>query len=80
MPILDNEGTETFGKAVTRGNPPRGRMANGGTGRRVKTYGEGRLCTEKGCETQLSAYNRSDRCSCHGGWPRIFPRIRGAKP
>jgi hypothetical protein len=30
-----------------------------------RTWGEGRTCEHPGCETALSIYNRSSKCSLH---------------
>ena len=43
--------------------------------RRPKTYGEGRVCGDSGCETRLSRYNRAEFCFQHA--PARFPRMRG---
>jgi endogenous inhibitor of DNA gyrase (YacG/DUF329 family) len=47
----------------TRGSwqsPPTGRKSD-----RVRTYREGRVCSEPGCTTVLSVYNPSTRCALH---------------
>ncbi len=43
--------------------------------RRPKTFGEGRICGFKICETKLSRYNRNESCFRHA--PARFPRMRG---
>ncbi len=48
-----------------------------GLPRKSRTYAEGRVCADPGCETRISVYNRSDRCFLHAG-ARI-PRLRGKK-
>ena len=40
-----------------------------------RTYAEGRICDEEGCETKLSVYNRSHHCWQHT--PLRFPVVRG---
>ena len=35
-------------------------------GRPLRTYRRGRTCTVEGCNTRLSLYNPSARCSIHG--------------
>lgn len=46
-----------------------------GMPRRSRTYGRGRVCSESGCPTRLSQYNKRDTCSVHS--EVIFPRLRG---
>ncbi len=36
----------------------------------VRSFGEARVCTADGCETQLSRYNPDIFCSVHRGWDR----------
>lgn len=48
-----------------------------GHGRRSRTFGEGRVCGETGCGTQLSIYNDGDYCFRHE--PELAPRLRGRK-
>lgn len=43
--------------------------------RRPKTYGGERVCADKGCETQLSRYNRETYCFAHA--PTRYRRMRG---
>jgi hypothetical protein len=38
----------------------------------------GRVCSQAGCETRLSTYNRRDRCWAHAEMK--VPRLRGRKP
>jgi hypothetical protein len=38
----------------------------------------GRTCAQKGCDTQLSVYNRAEKCWAHAG-TKISP-LRGRKP
>ncbi len=52
----------------------RGRVIKGVT-RPSKSYGEGRVCAKKGCDTRLSMYNRREYCHVHA--PVKFPRVRG---
>lgn len=42
----------------------------------VKLYPKGRVCSEKGCKTVLSVYNKKDECSRHekGELPRANAR------
>ncbi len=46
-----------------------------GIPRRSRTYSSGRVCTEHGCVTRLSLYNKRDTCAVHTGV--VFPRLRG---
>ncbi|MDP8958682.1 MAG: hypothetical protein M3N51_05655 [Actinomycetota bacterium] len=55
-------------------NVLKGHRIKGGI-RASRTYDEGRRCAHKGCETQLSRYNRRDYCYTHA--PVRFPRLRG---
>jgi hypothetical protein len=43
--------------------------------RRPKTFGEGRVCDDAGCDTRLSKYNKNDFCFQHA--PARYPRLRG---
>jgi hypothetical protein len=36
----------------------------------VQTYASGRTCSEPGCVTTLSRYNKDDRCWSHAGEAR----------
>ncbi len=36
----------------------------------VRSFGEARVCSADGCETQLSRYNPDSFCSVHRGWDR----------
>lgn len=38
----------------------------------------GRVCSQAGCETKLSTYNRRDKCWAHAEMK--VPRLRGRKP
>ena len=49
-----------------------------GLPRASKTYAEGRVCAQDGCETRLSKYNRRDKCWAHAEMK--VPRLRGRKP
>ncbi len=46
-----------------------------GRRRKLKTYGNDRVCSEASCSTRLSKYNRNTECHTHA--PRRFPRPRG---
>jgi len=46
-----------------------------GRRRKVKTYGEARVCSTEDCSTRLSKYNRNTECHTHA--PRHYPRTRG---
>lgn len=46
-----------------------------GRRRKLKTYGEERICIATDCFTRLSKYNRNTECHQHA--PRRFPRTRG---
>ena len=35
----------------------------------IASYGEGRVCSARDCETGLSRYNSTDRCSVHERTP-----------
>lgn len=48
-----------------------------GCGRPSRTFPEGRVCSESGCETKLSIYNDGDFCYVHE--PERVPRMRGKK-
>lgn len=52
----------------------KGRTIKGVT-RPSKSFGEDRVCAEKGCSTKLSKYNRREYCYAHA--PVRFPRVRG---
>jgi hypothetical protein len=43
-------------------------------GRPRKTYGGGRTCSEKGCTTRLSSYNKNEFC-----WQHFQPVPRPAR-
>lgn len=43
-----------------------------------RLYPEGRTCSQPGCETRLSVYNRRDKCWAHAEMK--VPRLRGRKP
>jgi len=45
--------------------------------RKPKIHGNGevRICTEDGCDTRLSQYNKNEECYHHA--PKRFPRLRG---
>jgi hypothetical protein len=42
-----------------------------------RTFDEGRVCAEEGCETRLSIYNRSKLCWQHT--PVRYPFVRGQR-
>jgi hypothetical protein len=46
-----------------------------GRRRKLKTYGDDRVCSEEGCSTRLSKYNQNTECHTHA--PRRYPRTRG---
>ena len=46
-----------------------------GASRAPKTYSTERKCAHKGCETNLSQYNRREWCFAHA--PTKYPRLRG---
>ncbi len=46
-----------------------------GRRRKLRTYGEARVCSKDGCSIRLSKYNRNTECHAHA--PRRFPRTRG---
>jgi hypothetical protein len=48
-----------------------------GTGRPSRTFRNGRICAEHGCETKLSIYNDDEYCSLHVS--PSTPRLRGKK-
>ena len=43
--------------------------------RKSKTYEEGRVCSEKGCEVTLTKYNERTECFNHYKFKQ--PRVRG---
>lgn len=43
-----------------------------------RLYPKGRVCSQAGCETRLSQYNRRDKCWAHAEMK--VPRLRGRKP
>ena len=49
-----------------------------GLPRASRTYPEGRVCAQEGCVTELSRYNKRDRCWAHAEMK--VPRLRGRKP
>lgn len=50
------------------------RLSNGRR-RRLKTFGDGRVCAHDQCDTLLSRYNPNDLCRLHA--PLRYPRNRG---
>ncbi|HUC36605.1 MAG TPA: hypothetical protein VMR97_05725 [Acidimicrobiales bacterium] len=48
-----------------------------GHGRPSRTFPNGRVCGDPGCETKLSIYNDGDYCYLHE--PQSVPRMRGKK-
>ena len=46
-----------------------------GVTRPSKRFKQGRVCSEKGCETKISQYNKAEYCHAHA--PIRFPRVRG---
>ena len=46
-----------------------------GSGRRPASFQAGRVCADADCSTQLSRYNRFDKCSVHQ--KTRYPRVRG---
>lgn len=46
-----------------------------GRRRKLKTYGDDRICENEACSTRLSKYNQNTMCHRHA--PRRFPRTRG---
>lgn len=49
--------------------------------RRSAPVGEpGRVCAELGCDTVLSIYNTTERCSLHRTFVTIVPRNPGSEP
>ena len=49
-----------------------------GLPRASQKFPEGRECSHPGCGTQLSVYNRRERCWAHAEMK--VPRLRGRKP
>lgn len=45
------------------------------SGRKSKDFGQGRVCSEDGCERVLSRYNDNKQCFNHA--PKKQPRVRG---
>jgi hypothetical protein len=45
------------------------------SGKRPKKSKEGRVCSDKSCDTKLTVYNTTDACYTHR--PKRFPRVRG---
>ena len=43
--------------------------------RKSKSWGKGRMCSKKGCNTIMSQYNNSEFCFEHK--PITYPRNRG---
>lgn len=52
----------------------KGQVIKGKT-RPNQQFSQGRVCAKKGCDTQLSRYNRREYCNIHA--PVKFPRVRG---
>lgn len=48
-----------------------------GLPKRSRRYEAGRQCAHEGCITQLSMYNRKDKCFTHA--QVTIPRLRGKK-
>lgn len=46
-----------------------------GVSRPSRDFGAGRVCSDKGCDTKLSRYNRREYCHNHA--PVRYPRVRG---
>lgn len=42
-----------------------------------RTYQEGRVCAQEGCQTRLSIYNKAKYCWAHA--PVKFPLVRGER-
>jgi hypothetical protein len=42
-----------------------------------RTYAQGRVCADPGCETRLSIYNKATHCWAHA--PATFPLVRGQR-
>jgi hypothetical protein len=42
-----------------------------------RTYAQGRVCAEEGCETKISRYNKATYCWTH--MPLTFPLVRGER-
>jgi hypothetical protein len=38
-------------------------VSRSASGEPLRTYGKGRICTFEGCQTRLSKYNPTTRCS-----------------
>lgn len=45
--------------------------------RKSRKYNRDRVCSESGCDTRLSVYNRRETCFLHSG--THIPRLRGRK-
>jgi hypothetical protein len=48
-----------------------------GLPRPSRTFEEGRVCADEGCETRLSIYNKSKLCWQHA--PVRYPFVRGQR-
>lgn len=46
-----------------------------GLSRPSRRFTAGRVCTQQGCDTRLSQYNKTEYCHAHA--PIRFPRVRG---
>ena len=46
--------------------------------RASRKMAKGRVCSQPDCDTQLSVYNRRDKCWAHAEMK--VPRLRGRKP
>ena len=61
-----------------------GGEAVGAGGKRVATFGPGRVCEEEGCTTRLSTYNSRSRCAVHDFDPTLMnfrcPTPSGSAP
>jgi hypothetical protein len=42
-----------------------------------RTYSQGRVCAQEGCDTRLSVYNKAQHCWAHK--PVSYPVVRGAR-
>ena len=49
-----------------------------GSGQAPSRFQSDRVCTEPGCHTRVSIYNRND--TCFHDSPIRFPRVRGRLP
>ncbi len=70
MPLGDDPTVQPGVDTDDGGDAAKARRRAPGADPEVRSFGEARVCTADGCETQLSRYNPDIFCSVHRGWDR----------